>query len=164
MGNTAGDRVLEVDYPLAFGDAFSRTLEKKFRYIHLSGTTTERNQEKALWFKGEMRKMKARKIFHFIFNALANYSKGKAEENMLGFATKEDTKGLWETLIVKSGFVISKDIKSPRDFMGWMMGTKSCLRVNELAAVMIDAALNGWKENTMQDVQTMGVKGREILG
>ena len=108
--------------------------------------------------------MKARKIFHFIFNALANYLKGKCEENILGFATKEDTKGLWETLIVKSGFVISKDIKSPRDFMGWMMGTKSCLRVNELAAVMIDAALNGWKENTMQDVQTMGVKGREILG
>ena len=89
--------------------------------------------------------------------------KGRAEENMLGFATKEETKGPWETLIVKSGFVISKDIKSPRDFKGWMMGTKSCLRVDELAATMIDAALSGWKENTLQDVQTMGAKGREIL-
>jgi hypothetical protein len=82
---------------------------------------------------------------------------------MLGFATKEETKGLWETLIVKSGFVISKDIKSPRDFIGWMMGTKFCLRVDELAAAMVDAALSGWKENTLQDVQTMGARGREIL-
>jgi hypothetical protein len=91
-------------------------------------------------------------------NHLVNNSKGEAEENMLGFATKEDTKGLWETLIVKSGFVILKDIKSPRDFMGWVMGTKACLRVDELTAAMIDAALNGWKENTLQDVQAMGVR------
>ncbi len=83
---------------------------------------------------------------------------------MLGFATKEETKGLWETLIVKSGFVISKEIRSPRDFMGYMMGTKACVRVDELAATMIDAALNGWKENTLQDVPAMGAKGRELLG
>lgn len=89
--------------------------------------------------------------------------KGQAEENMLGFGTK-DMEGLWETLIVKSGFVISKDIKSPRDFMGWMMGKKACLRVDELAATMIDAALNGWKENTLQDVDAMGFRGRQVLG
>ena len=83
---------------------------------------------------------------------------------MLALATKEETKGLWVTLIVKSGFVISKDIKSPRDFVGWMMGTKACIRVDELAATMIDAALDGWKENTWQDVHVMGVRGREILG
>jgi hypothetical protein len=83
---------------------------------------------------------------------------------MLGFATKDETKGLWETLIVKSGFVISKDIRSPRDCMGWMMGSKVCLRVDELAAAMIDAALNGWKESTLSDVHAMGIKGREVLG
>lgn len=54
-----------MDYPLAFGNAFSNTLEKKSRYIHLSGATTERNQEKPLWFKGEMRKMKAGKLLQF---------------------------------------------------------------------------------------------------
>lgn len=61
MGTTAGDKALEVDYPLAFGNAFSKTLsdsKKKFRYIHLSGAATERDQEKDLWFKSEMRKMK----------------------------------------------------------------------------------------------------------
>ena len=90
--------------------------------------------------------------------------KGKAQENVLGFATKEETKGLWETFSVKSRFVILKDIKSPRNFMCWMMGTKSCLRVDELAATMIDAALNGWKENTMQNIQTISGKGRGIRG
>jgi hypothetical protein len=65
MGTTVGDKVLEVDYPLAFGNGFSKTLEKKFRYIHLSGATTERNQEKPLWFKGEMRKTKARKLLQY---------------------------------------------------------------------------------------------------
>jgi len=61
MGTTAGHKDLEINYPLAFGNAFSKTLEKRFRYIHLSGATTERDQEKPLWFKAEMRKMKVRK-------------------------------------------------------------------------------------------------------
>jgi hypothetical protein len=164
MGTTAGDKILEIDYPLAFGNAVSTNLEKTFRYVHLSGATTERDQEKPLWFKAEMRKMKVRNGAEVLLAALLNRFKGQAEENMLGFASRKETKGLWETLIVKSGFVISKDVKSPRDFMGWMMGTKACLRVNELAATMIDAALNGWQENTLQDVQAMGARGREVLG
>jgi hypothetical protein len=44
---------------------------------------------------------------------------------MLAFAKKDELKGLWETIIVKAGFVIQKDIKSPRDFMGWIMGSKA---------------------------------------
>ncbi|KUJ20472.1 uncharacterized protein LY89DRAFT_715861 [Mollisia scopiformis] len=130
MGTTAGDKALEVDYPLAFGNALSKTLpesKKKFRYVHLSGAATERDQDKPLWFKSEMRKIK-------------------------------------ETLIVKASFVIQKELKNPRDFMGWMLGAKACIRVDELAATMIDAALNGWKENTLQDNAAMAAKGREILG
>jgi hypothetical protein len=49
MGTTAGNKTLEIDYPLAFGNAFSKTLpaqEKKFRYVHLSGAATERDQER----------------------------------------------------------------------------------------------------------------------
>lgn len=83
---------------------------------------------------------------------------------MLGFATNPETQGLWETLIVKAGFVIQKDLKSPRDLMGWMLGAKACIRVDELAANMIDAGLNGWKENTLQDNSAMVTRGREILG
>lgn len=83
---------------------------------------------------------------------------------MLGFATISDTQGLWETLIVKSGFVVQKELRNPRDFIGWMLGNKACIRVDELAATMVDAGLNGWKENTLQDNQAMVVKGRALLG
>jgi len=67
MGTTAGDKALEYDYPVAFGNAFSKTLstsQKKFRYLHLSGSATERDQEKSLWFKQNMRKIKV--IFLFL--------------------------------------------------------------------------------------------------
>ena len=82
---------------------------------------------------------------------------------MLAFTKMDELKGLWETLIVKAGFVIQKDIKSPRDFMGWMMGSKACIKVDELAAIMIDAALNGFKESTLSDNKVMVTRGREVL-
>lgn len=72
MGTTAGDRELEIDCPLAFGDAMSSMLARKggamrkFRYIQLSGAATERDQSKTLWFKGEMRNMKV--IFSIPFS------------------------------------------------------------------------------------------------
>jgi uncharacterized protein YfeS len=40
---------------------FPKTLletKKKFQYIRLSGAATERDQEKVLWFKNSMRKIK----------------------------------------------------------------------------------------------------------
>ena len=81
---------------------------------------------------------------------------------MLGFADAEQTKGLWETLIVKSGFVIS-DGSSPRDMFGWMLGANKSIRVDELAAFMIDAAMNGREESTIQDNEAVVKKGREVL-
>ena len=82
---------------------------------------------------------------------------------MLAFAKKDELKGLWETIIVKAGFVIQKDIKSPRDFMGWIMGSKAWIKVDELAATMIDAALNGFKESTLSDNKVMVTRGREVV-
>jgi hypothetical protein len=81
---------------------------------------------------------------------------------MLGFAEAEETKGLWETLIVKSGFVIS-DSSSPRDMFGWVLGANKSIRVDELAAFMIDAAMNGREESTIQDNEAMVNKGEEVL-
>jgi hypothetical protein len=58
MGTTAGIRELEIDYPLAFANTIAPTLKKPFKYVHLSGAATERDQSKSLWFKGSMRKTK----------------------------------------------------------------------------------------------------------
>jgi hypothetical protein len=48
--------------------------------------------------------------------------------------------------------------------MGWMMGPKACIRVDELAATMIDAGLNRWKENTLQDIYAIGESGARGSG
>ena len=75
MGTTKANRELEVEYPRAFGQAMSSILgeregngERKFRYVHLSGGMTERDQERSLWFKGDMRRMKVRfsLLYHVI--------------------------------------------------------------------------------------------------
>ncbi|KAH6678659.1 hypothetical protein B0J14DRAFT_535209 [Halenospora varia] len=147
METTAGNIELEVDYPLAFANAFSKTLpktNKKVRYIHPSGGKTERDQSVSLWFKSDMSKMK-----------------GEAELNMLSFSNQKAIEGLWSTLIVKSGF----ELRSPRDIIDWLAGDQYTIRVNELAAFMIDAAINGWEEgeDTVSSVKAMILKGREAL-
>jgi hypothetical protein len=61
MTTTAGDAVLELQYPKAFADAIAPTLaahDKDFRYVHLTGATVERDQTKALWLKSDVRKVK----------------------------------------------------------------------------------------------------------
>jgi hypothetical protein len=49
--------------------------------------------------------------------------------------------------------------------MGSMLGAKSCVRVDEVAATTIDAALTGGgrKEHTSSDNVSMVAKGKEVL-
>jgi hypothetical protein len=61
MTTTAGDPVLELEYPRAFADAIAPSLAKHgkpFRYLHLSGGLVERDQNRQLWMKGLVRKTK----------------------------------------------------------------------------------------------------------
>jgi hypothetical protein len=55
--------VLELQYPRAFAEAIMPTLPKtgkRFRYVHLTGATVERDQARQLWLKSNMRKIKVR--------------------------------------------------------------------------------------------------------
>jgi hypothetical protein len=61
MTTTAGDPVLELEYPRAFADAIAPSIAsggKRFRYLHLSGAMVERDQKKPLWMKANVRKIK----------------------------------------------------------------------------------------------------------
>ncbi len=167
MGTTAANKELEIDYPLAFGNAFSKTLAKTgqtFRYIHLSGALTERNPDASIWYKPAMRKYK---VNAYILQASSPKSiltlvQGQAEVNMLAFASDPETKGLWKTLIVKAGFVYSSRY-TIRDTVGWLIGSSKAIRKEELSGALIDVALTGWKEDTWTDNQAMVTKGREYL-
>jgi len=83
---------------------------------------------------------------------------------MLAFAKNPENQGLWEKLIVSSGFVIQKEVRRMRNVMGWMMGSKKTIRIDDLAAVTVDAAVKGFEEDTMSDCQAMIRKGRNLLG
>jgi hypothetical protein len=61
MTTTAGDPVLELQYPKAFAEAIMPTLPKvgkRFRYLHLTGAMVERDQARSLWLKSDVRKIK----------------------------------------------------------------------------------------------------------
>lgn len=72
MTTTAGNPVLELEYPKAFAEAFASTMPvgaKPFRYLHLSGGMVERDQDRSLWMKGSMRKTKVGDYFRSIDHA-----------------------------------------------------------------------------------------------
>jgi len=53
--------MLELEYPKAFAFAFAPTLAKHgkcFKYVHITGALVERDQNKPLWMKSTVRKMK----------------------------------------------------------------------------------------------------------
>ena len=47
--------------------------------------------------------------------------------------------------------------------LGWTLGSTKAIRMNALAATMIDAALNGFEEDTMQHNNAMVKREREVL-
>jgi len=79
---------------------------------------------------------------------------------MLEFARNEE---FWKTVIVKSGFVVSKEGNSMRDMVGYVAGTKKSIRVDELAVGMIDVAINGSEDETLEDNEAMVKRGRRVL-
>lgn len=62
VGRSIGDAYslpeVEIDYPLAFANAFGPTIKKPFRYLHCSGILAEQDQGKPLWFAQEARRIK----------------------------------------------------------------------------------------------------------
>lgn len=69
MTTTAGNSVLELDFPRAFANAIGPNLAsrgKHFRYVHLSGAMVERDQGKSLWLKANVRKTKVSSEYSLI--------------------------------------------------------------------------------------------------
>lgn len=66
MGTYDGSVAVDLEYPLAFQEAFGRLLEaqeagnstSRFRYIHMSGKLSIQDQDARLWFLERVRKIK----------------------------------------------------------------------------------------------------------
>jgi hypothetical protein len=59
----------------------------------------------------------------------------------LAFAQEEGNRERWETCVVKPGGVLAK--RWVGGVLPWVLGSGWAIRVDELAAVMVDVVVNG---------------------
>ncbi|KAF4631604.1 hypothetical protein G7Y89_g6527 [Cudoniella acicularis] len=115
MGTFDGKFEVEVEYPIAFAKAITRTKRsKKFRYVHLGGALAERDQEKPLWFYEAGRR-----------------GRGLGELKMEEFARENRCEDSWETIIMRPSAVLKKDSVS---FLSWAIPDSFLIRSSELEA------------------------------
>ncbi|KAJ7116082.1 hypothetical protein C8R44DRAFT_628851 [Mycena epipterygia] len=129
VGARAAVPEVEIGYPLAFARALASTRTatppekpKPFRYVYCSGIAAERDQTKPLWFAQTVRRVK-----------------GEAENSMIAFAERAEHEGKWETYIVKPATVL----RTEGDFLKSRLAVLGAVRVDELAAAMIDVVSRG---------------------
>ncbi|KAJ6591485.1 hypothetical protein DFH09DRAFT_974577 [Mycena vulgaris] len=145
MGTTEAIPELEIDYPLAFARAFAPTLagqQKPFRYLHTSGVLAENDQTKSLLFLQEGRRIK-----------------GAAENELIAFAKEKVHEGRWETYIVKPAMVLHTQGDLLKRMGGYLLGT---VKVNELAAVMIEVVSNGNQEQILLNAEIVS-RGKALV-
>jgi hypothetical protein len=65
---------------------------------------------------------------------------GAAEEKAIAFGQREENQGLWDTFVVKPGGVMPNDTNG---ILQCIAPSSFFLRLDELAAVMVDTAVNG---------------------
>lgn len=147
LGSYDGNFPVEVEFPTAFAKAIlqgRRSGSSRFRYVHLGGAFTVEDQEKSLWFLPTARR-----------------GRGLGEFIMRNFAKENGCEESWETVVVKPGGVLRKDILKflPQIIMDYI----GAIRSDECAASMIDVALNGSKDGVLKN-RAMLDNGRAFLG
>lgn len=127
-------------YPLAAAKAFSSLgNEGNFRFVYLSGFVTVRDQDRSLWVLGAARKIG-----------------GEAEMALLDFAGSGEE---FETVILRPAGVRPRSSIVVPDYFG---GAGFNVRVEELAAVLLDSAMGGAGMGTVENGEIVR-RGRQIL-
>jgi hypothetical protein len=81
---------------------------------------------------------------------------GLAETKLLELAEKS---GNFETVVIKCGYVLKKDNVVPELFVGF---SKQAIRVDELAAAMVELAVMGSGSKTIRNAELRGL-GKRLL-
>ncbi len=123
---------------------------KKFRFIYTSGYLTERNQNQNLWFAGDFRKLRVCSATLIYSSGMyADWSsnpQGDVENKLIDFEEKHPY--TFETIITKPGAVLGKGNPVPQ----MLYGVAKAIKVDTLAAAMIDLAISGGKgKQTMEN-------------
>ncbi|KAK9357174.1 hypothetical protein V1504DRAFT_436988, partial [Lipomyces starkeyi] len=112
---------------------------KTFRYVYLGGAFTETDQEKTLWLYAKGR-----------------HVRGLAQTKFLEFGKQNQNV---ETYVVRPGGVLARGNRNA--LLGRLLGTLS-VRVDVLAAAMVDLAVNGGSEQVVVN-KAIVERGRESL-
>jgi hypothetical protein len=87
---------------------------------------------------------------------------GKAESDVLAFAQELENRERWETCVVKPGAVVANKGWGSA-VLPWVLGSNCGIRVDELAAVMIETAVNGSGDQVVLGNAEMIERGRELV-
>ncbi|KUI55976.1 Protein FMP52, mitochondrial [Cytospora mali] len=132
--NNDDARRISIDYTLAAAQAFTENAaakgdrESKFRFIYVSGRAAERDQTKSLWFLRDYRRIR-----------------GQVETEVIEHAKKNP--GAFEAYVMRPGLVLKKEFNLAdvgRSFI-------TSVRVDALAKVTIDVALNGFEREIWEN-------------
>ncbi|KAI9716324.1 MAG: hypothetical protein M1812_005389 [Candelaria pacifica] len=145
-------QTVDVDYTIAFLNAIEKTClamarKTKFRFVYLSGLLAERDPDKSLWFLPIRRR-----------------SKGKTELSLLTFQSLHPS--LFQAIILRPGRFLAKEGGFEASIMGPILGDKRSIRVDVLAAAMIDLAVKGDRDADGKEVfvnEDIVRKGRGVL-
>ncbi|BCS17487.1 putative nucleoside-diphosphate-sugar epimerase [Aspergillus puulaauensis] len=132
-GNDERTRVISVDYPAAAAAnmtdiASTSAPGGKLRFVYISGSGVERDQNKSLWYMGNFRRLR-----------------GESENVLLRHA--QANPDAFEAYIMRPGLVPSTQ-GTLRDRLWGMFPS---VRMDLLARAMLDIAINGNKETTIEN-------------
>lgn len=152
VGSFNGDPIVEVDYPCSFYEAMTtskhyQARSKPFRFVHIGGAFTVRDQTKWLWWMNDARK-----------------GCGLGESTVLSFADAAESKGRWESYVVKPGIIVParKDANYAWQAARFVVGSDIFAWNDDVAATMIELALEGGQETSISS-RTVHEMGSRLL-
>jgi len=131
-------RKVNVDAPLEAAKVFAAALASqlstgaKFRFIFVSGQLSEKDQTKSLWIFQDSRRFR-----------------GEVETKLSEFASQKQK--TFEAFLARPAAVLPRNTA----IREWMIKTfipgSKCVRLNHLAMVLVDIALNGSETQTIEN-------------
>jgi hypothetical protein len=143
---------------LATSQNENKNEKEKMRFLFISGTFSVRNQEKSLWVLEEGRKARVRTLLFPLFTPYTEriYVQGLAEFKLIDLAKENEG---FEAVVIKCGYVMKKESPVPEVLVGL---SRQAIRVDELAAAMIDTAINGSATDTIGNAE-LRRRGKKLL-
>ncbi|KAK4502705.1 hypothetical protein PRZ48_006131 [Zasmidium cellare] len=132
LGKATSGKEVHMDYTMAAANAFAdRLLDgleggRKMRFVYLSGALAEKDQAKTLWLLGSARKLR-----------------GEVENKVL--ATQTQHPGHWQSFVARPAYVT---VGEP--MLRFVM-PGSYIPVEELAAALVDTAVNGSETERLEN-------------